>query len=311
MEEFVQALLKKPWVAAIVWIGGAIGWVIGLVSGLVQLKSYKDQKKLEKGYISVLEQAKRDWEGKYTEEEIKKLAHELARLQTNIQKDVPNQARKVFLEDQRVTLLDNIGEMYTRYQQISGELEKKEDSDILPNNIKEAIEYSILPSYVLKQRQQRMVSILILLILGLLVLTNYSVFAWVFGSVIHYWLGIDLNTFIGFVLLASCELWLFAKICKGKVKSWFSKKSYLSLTVALLTIFIAIIPSLLFWLQIKRIYRGGSYVDEQIIRSFIAAILLMPAMFAILWNYYSFANDFFVFGKFIANLWSNKRSKVR
>src|SRR5262245_43553822 len=103
-------------------IVGWMGWAIGIIALVIQIKSFRDQKNLEKGYINLLEQAKRDWKGKYEEAQLADLAQELAQLERKIEKEIPKQARQVFVRDQLETIAEAIGELYTRHSQLSSEL---------------------------------------------------------------------------------------------------------------------------------------------------------------------------------------------
>ena len=160
-------LLKTPWVQIVGWTLGGIGWIIGIVSGLIQLRSYYEQKRLEKGYVSILEQAKRDWEGRYTEEQVNSLTQELTRLQEAIHRDVPQQAKQVFLEEQLQDISGDIGRLYSRYAQLSQGLSEQGASGVLPSSLREAIEETIMPNYLARQRQQRAIYRLLIVLLVL------------------------------------------------------------------------------------------------------------------------------------------------
>lgn len=136
------------------WILGAIGWVVGIVSGYLQIKGYRQQNKMEQGYIGVLEQAKRDWQGKYTKEQIESMTKELKRLEESINKDVPQKARRVFLEDQLSTLTESIAQGFNRYNEMLVEL--KSYNKQLPEQVEHAIEQEIMPKYLEQQMQQKM-----------------------------------------------------------------------------------------------------------------------------------------------------------
>ncbi len=65
-----------------------LGWIIGIISGVIQIKSYQEQKHFEKDYKDVFEQAKRNRKGKFTEEQIRNLDMQLERLQKNVRRKV-------------------------------------------------------------------------------------------------------------------------------------------------------------------------------------------------------------------------------
>lgn len=135
------------------WLLGAFGWIVGIISGFLQVKSYIDQKKYENAHKIILDQIERDWKGKYTQEQIDSMVKEVKRLEESINRDVPKKARRVFLEDQLSALTENMAQGYTRYNEILVEL--KPNSQALPERVQRVIEKEIMPIYLEKQRQQR------------------------------------------------------------------------------------------------------------------------------------------------------------
>jgi hypothetical protein len=175
MENFLK-FLADPTVQIIGWTLGGIGWIFGIISGWLQIKSYSQQSKLEQGYIAILEQAQQDWRGKYTQEQIDSMTKELKRLEESINKDVPQKARHVFLEDQLSTLTENMAQGYNRYNEILGEL--KSSSEPLPEQIQYAIEQEIMPKYIEQQKQQK-------IILGFLGFLGIILLAFNFGYILE------------------------------------------------------------------------------------------------------------------------------
>lgn len=135
------------------WLLGAFGWIIGVISGFLQAKSYIDQKKYENAHKIILDQIERDWKGKYTQEQIDSMVKEVKRLEESINRDVPKKARRVFLEDQLSALTENMAQGYNRYNALLTEL--KSDSQALPEQVQRVIEQEIMPTYLERQRQQR------------------------------------------------------------------------------------------------------------------------------------------------------------
>lgn len=160
------------WTQVIGWIG----WAIGIIALVIQIKSFRDQKKLEKGYLTLLEQAQRDWKGKYDEKQLVDLAQELSLLEKKIEDEIPRQARQVFVRDQLETLSEAIGELYVQHSKLAAELANEEGAIALPANLRSAIETTILPSYLVKQRRQKLIYLLLTAILIVVILVNYSFF---------------------------------------------------------------------------------------------------------------------------------------
>lgn len=163
MENFVH-WLKDPTVQLVGWTLGAVGWIVGIVSGFMQVKSYFQQQRMEGAYRTLLEQAQRDWKARYTEEQVRDLTNQIEQLQVKIAKDVPNEARRVFLEDQLHALNEAIGQSYERYVDLSKQLSERDTASDLPLPIKKSIEAAILPPYLARQRRQRSLYLLTALI---------------------------------------------------------------------------------------------------------------------------------------------------
>ncbi|MEO6393286.1 MAG: hypothetical protein ABIP75_15660 [Pyrinomonadaceae bacterium] len=173
MDQFLH-FFQKPAVQVIGWALGTFGWVIGLIAGLVQFKSYRSQKKMEFGYVEILERAKEDWKGRFTGEQIKVLTKQFEELriqidQLNIQieRDVPEKARRVFTAFQRASLAKAIAADYERYLYLSNETDLKPTSELHPD-ISRAIEVEFLPSRLHDLKQNRRNRQLLLVILGLI-----------------------------------------------------------------------------------------------------------------------------------------------
>ena len=157
------------------WLLGAIGWVVGIISGYLQVKSYQDQRKFQHGHQAILEQAERDWEGKFTQEQINSMKQELRRLEESINLDIPRKARLVFLEDQLATLRDELARNYSRYNELVAEVGNVDKS--LPDQIQRTIETSIMPSYIVAKRESRQVYWLLVIAVFLIVILNWDFFA--------------------------------------------------------------------------------------------------------------------------------------
>ena len=153
--------MNNPLVVAIVNTLGAIGWIVGLASGWLTWKSYRDQKKLESSYHYILEKAEREWEGTYTKQQIKELKAQFQKLELQIRQEVPKEAKRVFLEEQRDALVSSMGESYQNYLAVSNELQNSSSGPLHPT-LRSAIETRIMPAYVQRQRQQRTLYVLVL-----------------------------------------------------------------------------------------------------------------------------------------------------
>lgn len=163
MESFLD-LLKQPAVQVVGWVLGVMGWIVGVVSGWIEFKSYREQKRMEGAYRSLLEQAQRDWTGRYTEEQVADLTAQFRRLEAQIRREIPQQARRVFLEDQLDALTSSISEQYQQYTSLRQELDQTSEPDVLAPSIRLSVESEIAPKYLRRQRQQRLIYLFIIVI---------------------------------------------------------------------------------------------------------------------------------------------------
>jgi len=275
------------WTQVIGWMG----WAIGIIALLIQIKSFRDQKKLEKGYVTLLEQARRDWEGKYDEKQLADLAHELSQLEKKIENEIPKQARQVFVRDQLETLSEAIGELYAHHSKLSAELANEADPVALPANLRSAIETTILPSYLVKQRRQRLIHLLLAAILTVVILVNYSFFIfWLSTGVKIGSLRYRLGFLLWFGLLLSLFIWLLSRLFRRRVGPWFRRRSILSL-LALTGSSLFGILLFLFLLLISQNWYYTDYDEwsEWLGRSIGMIIVSLPLSFAIVASWHTLA----------------------
>jgi hypothetical protein len=84
---------------------GLIGWIVGFVGTTVGVRSYLEDRRRDRAYSEILSRAERDWKGRYTEEQPAPLNAERRRLQDQIRREVPREARHIFLQDQQQALI--------------------------------------------------------------------------------------------------------------------------------------------------------------------------------------------------------------
>jgi len=152
MQTFLD-FLANPVVQVIGWTLSVIIGFMGFDSWLRQVRNDIDKKKYENANKEILEQAQRNWEGKFTQEQIDSMKQELKHLEESINRDIPQKARRIFLEDQLSALADDLARNYLRYNDLTTQLGNKEEK--LPDQVQRAIENKIMPSYLEKQRQQK------------------------------------------------------------------------------------------------------------------------------------------------------------
>lgn len=209
--------LSNPWISL-------IAWIIGIVSGFLQIKSFLDDRKYANANKEILEQAQRNWEGKFTQEQIDSMKQELKRLEESINRDVPQKARRIFLEDQLSTLEDDLARNYLRYSNLTNQLGEKEEN--LPDHVYRAIENVIMPSYLERQRQQKSILLISGIIITLFFFVNlrqiflgytFSVDGLSYNKGAPYPFGWILLFILGTLCFAFVEYFLFQKIIKSLV----------------------------------------------------------------------------------------------
>lgn len=169
MEDIIK-LAGQPESVIISWAISAISLLLAAVMGLLQVKSYLAQSRLSHGYEHLLREAQRDWQGKYTEQQVRELSAQFARLEQQIRHDIPIQARQVFLQDQCHTLSDSIGDLYGQYCDAQSRLGEIQAGDGLPPALCKAIEQHIKPHYMDRLRQQRIGNYILAAVLVLVLL---------------------------------------------------------------------------------------------------------------------------------------------
>ncbi|MEI6682870.1 MAG: hypothetical protein WCO44_09600 [Bacteroidota bacterium] len=169
MNDFLQSSIIK----ILIFFTGITGWIIGIYSAIIQIRSYNKQRNSEKGYEEILTKAKNEWEGKYTEEQVQLLKSELIKLQNQvntIRRDVPLKAKEVFLTEQLYAINQNMIDSYKHREDFLNEIEqlKKQSKGIsVTIDLKEEIETLVKPLYLRKRKQEQRFKILLYTILGI------------------------------------------------------------------------------------------------------------------------------------------------
>jgi cation transport ATPase len=184
VEGFVQSFIE--WVKSDIgitlsWLIGLSGFIFGLYSMASQRRNDKEQKQFKDVYKEIFENARLNLKGKYTEEQVADLSSQFEKLEEQVTKKIPEQARKVLLEDQKANLAKIIAVFYDQYYKVNETLSTSSSSSELDPSLIAAIESSIMPSYTKEQDQQRKIQYLIKMIF---IISSVSLlFPFVFESV--------------------------------------------------------------------------------------------------------------------------------
>lgn len=132
-------------------------FVISVAANIIQFVSYIEQKRSGGLHKDAIEEWLRINKGKLTQKQNEELQKEKLFLQGIVAKDIPRQAKRVFIEDQVNSLSESISQSYKRYNQLIRELDEDNRNDALPISLQQAIEEYIMPSYLEKQRKQEFI----------------------------------------------------------------------------------------------------------------------------------------------------------
>jgi hypothetical protein len=158
--------------AIIAIIGFAFGFV-GVIGAVVTALAYRGQQRTEHAFDEILTRATRDWKGEYTEQQIKTMTKEVKNLTDQIQREIPLEARRVFLLEQANVLGQTISELYSQYGLVLTTLGTTRSEDLNPT-LSSEIERDIMPAYLRARRRRRLVIaiVAVLVVATVLVLLN-------------------------------------------------------------------------------------------------------------------------------------------
>lgn len=254
--------LQDPFVQLVGWTLGAVGWVVGVVSGVMQVRSYFQQQRLEGAYRTLFEQAQRDWEARYTEEQVRDLTSQIEQLQSKITKDVPKEAKRVFLEDQLHALNETIGQSYERYADLSRQLGERDATSELPLSIRQSIEVAIMPSYLERQRRQHSLYWLTAAIFGLSLMSFFLPFVFVlFDSSLYLTIHIGNIEYPIFILCIFAVLvlacgFLVRKFYGASLDRWMQRRQVL-FWISLVCGWVITAPALFLFFVVSSGWRPG------------------------------------------------------
>jgi hypothetical protein len=149
---------------------GWFGWVVGIVSGTLQIQTWRKDRKLGPAKEQLFEEALRDREGQYSEEQIKELTGLVRQLERVTRTEIPRQARRVFLQSQLEAIKDNVSAETKQHRKIAEELRKlDQEAGSIPSEISEVIDSEILTPAAERHNYQRR---LYLVVIALLIATS-------------------------------------------------------------------------------------------------------------------------------------------
>lgn len=194
---------------------GWLGWLIGVTSGSLHFYLWRRDRKIGPAKEQLFEEALRDRKGQYSESQIRELTKLVGQLENVTKREVPRQARRVFIQNQLDVLSDTVTSSVKQHAQLSQELEHLSgERATIPPEIAQVIESTIVPNSVERSRQQRRLSALVAILLALALFprgTDYILFEintllgdqpYPFGptNAISYLIGLVVSVFIMFTI---------------------------------------------------------------------------------------------------------------
>lgn len=110
-----------------------------------------------------------------TEKELSSLRELVSKLQSQIDNDVPLNAKRIYLTNQRDSLAHLLGEQYEEYKKIDRNLialGAESNAESLEKPIRDSIERTITPRYKARERKERQVRLLLALVVILIVIPS-------------------------------------------------------------------------------------------------------------------------------------------
>jgi hypothetical protein len=154
-----------------VW--GVIAVVLTILGGIAaaqQLITWLTGRRRQKALEQVLEDVADKIDAETTEKEVVRLRELAAGIRTQIDNDLPREARRVYLTNRLATIARSIGELYEEYHDIERELQSSRPASPLEGTLRASIEATIMPQYRQRERRDRQLRILLALAVALLLL---------------------------------------------------------------------------------------------------------------------------------------------
>jgi hypothetical protein len=213
-------------------------------------------------------------------------------MQSQIDNDVPKDARCIYISDRLDSLTESINEQYKQYTDLEGELVRlKSEIGALEPPIRASIERAVIPTYKIKERKERQLRFLVGLVLVLIILPselspNNLLYGY-FGT-IFYAEDVPRNAIFGTIFLAgvivSVIMWLVATrwiVPHLKRTPWVVRLVGLAVAIDVL----ALVLVTVFLIDQSSIYDSfNSSPTNSIGIACIIATILLGALLAALWG---------------------------
>jgi hypothetical protein len=230
------------------------------------------------------------------EEKRDSLEDVVARLQSQIDNDVPREAERIYISDRMDSLTESLGEQYKEYSNLERRLSRlTSETGNLEAPIRQSIEKAVVPRYRLKERKERQLRFLVGLVLLLVVLPSYLspntlVYAY-FNSIFEADYYPTSNLFVTIVLgglVMSLPMWFLSqRWIIPNIKKNSQLVRFVSVTAVIAVLSLA---GIAVYLDIQSSYYNSSYYYSNpsptsgIGAASIVATLLLGLLLTIIWG---------------------------
>lgn len=208
--------------------------VLGLVGVIYTIMSYRSQKRTEHAYEHILNEANREWQGRFTEDEINKLNEQLKVLTKQIDNGIPQKAQKALLEYKEENLRRELEEIYKDYNRVKKELEEIEIKSKLDPEIEASINKEI-NNKMGKSFSNHRLLIIIAIILLFSIPSVYEVF-YRFSNYVIWLTGANLTVSLlsFYVIVLVAVTLLLASFKFSKISLWIVRNKKKSIIISIL-----------------------------------------------------------------------------
>lgn len=217
---FLDFTNQNPVFVLVSWIITTVGTIIGIITGIDSIIDKFRHRKVEQGKMLVFERAQREWEEKFTQEQISELKKLYLSLEKQVEEEIPKRAKRVALENQLQALNESIVQQYTAYENTKRSLTSMiDESKELDEPISFVIKNEIIPFQ--KQKERRYFKAFLVLALLFLFPTIPEV---VYLSARQLDIYIPIENVIPYLLGVIACTFISIRTCPLKVQTWIKRK---------------------------------------------------------------------------------------
>lgn len=141
--------------------------LIGLIGTILAIFTWISHLKTKESYNYLFKIAEKNMDADITEAELKEKKDEvemasnrIKELQKQIRKDIPLEAKRAVLKDKLNSQIEQLKTFLYSTKNIQKELEKIDESSVLPNELLKAVENEISPEYLIREKRSNLKTLL-------------------------------------------------------------------------------------------------------------------------------------------------------